>query len=1059
MRAAEFFTGVLQASWQAGVGILLLLAVRAVAGRLLSGHWLYFLWFVVMARLVLPGSILPTSPMPAPQPAALRMPAVAAAPEPVTPVVALAETVTQRGGMEVRTTTEIRRAARAPLNRWEILTLIWASGAGLLVAYFLCAALWLRRRIRRGLRPTPEPIARQWRECQSRRPTRGLELVTSDAVRTPLLFGLFRPRLVLPPVCPEALSATDWEHIFLHEMAHYRRKDHWTNLLPLAALCLHWFNPLVWICQRAIRADREIATDEYVLCLIGEERREGYAQTLLRLLANGSDSRFVPGVIGIVESGAGMKRRFRRIVAFWPRQLILTGFPGGAILIALAMVTLGQEKKAAEPEKEKRDSMTFTSAQEVKDQILKAARAGDSRKIAEIQETAGDHYVTFKKEDASDVLEKLIAERDLKTFTFLLEQLRKSHAGIDWQPSPAALAGLLKDDRRDFIEMLFNHRVKLELFTPEAMKAAGGSQPWIEGRVAEVRQQRVNEDLLVEASKTGNIAEMTRLLDAGVGVDCVASNDFTPLTRAAVSGQAGAVKLLLARGATVDKVRLPGWDYTPLCLAKTVEVAQLLKDAGANVNATLFGRPEPIVTYPARWAPVEVVKWFLDNGVDAKNAHFDEPSLLYDAGRAETAELLIERGVPVDGFDKFGASPLTNALRDVKKPAKIAEVLLRHGANPNARNKWGQTPLMLAPDGESVDVLIAAGADILAKDERGGSVLQFYGLKADPSREEALRRHGLVLKDAAEGVQMMSKAILSNDIGQAKRLLAQGVNPDAHEIGFQQYLEPSTMALATSFGRFEIVNAMRAGGGKDVGLLSQAAAEGDIEKMKALIAAGAKVDEETSFGQTPLSFAVRRGQLEAVRLLLEKGAPPSRFDHWGSSPLTFAEFMVEQWKGMGSATTTQTDLPPKDEEAFFPKAVALMEPHISKEEVVDTKGDTALTQAATCGNTMAAEMLLRRGANINHQRPDGMTPLMIAIATKPKNASQEMVSRIDPKTGEKKQSSIAANFVERLLAKGADSTLRNREGKTALDLAQERDDTEIVAVLTAPKVQPTATNP
>jgi len=278
-------------------------------------------------------------------------------------------------------------------------------------------------------------------------------------------------------------------------------------------------------------------------------------------------------------------------------------------------------------------------------------------------------------------------------------------------------------------------------------------------------------------------------------------------------------------------------------------------------------------------------------------------------------------------------------------------------------------------------------------------------------------------------------------------------------VGFQQYPEASTMSLATSLGTFEIVNAMRGAGGKDVGLLSQAAAEGDIEKMKTLLAGGAKVDEATSFGQTPLSFAVRRGQLEAVRLLLEKGAPPSHFDHWGSSPLTFAEFMVEQWKGMGSATTTQTDLPPKDEEAFFPKAVALMEPHISKEEVVDAKGDTALTQAATCGNTMAAEMLLRRGANINHQRPDGMTPLMIAIATKPKNASKEMVSRIDPKTGKKKQSSIAANFVERLLAKGADSTLRNREGKTALDLAQERNDTEIVAVLTAPKAQPTATNP
>lgn len=1051
MDAAEITGAVLQASWQGSVGIVLLLGVRALAGKFLSGRWLYLLWMLVMVRLLLPGGIFPASPASVPQPAVIaraqksvdEMPAAG-----LSAALAVAETVTQRGNMEIRTTKVIREAR--PLGWRQAVLIVWVSGAGLLALYLICAAVWLDRRIRRGRRATPEAVEQWWKDCRERIPAGGLVLMTSDAVKTPLLFGLMRPKLVLPYGQSGLLSRADWEHVFLHELTHHRRKDNWSNLLPLAALCLHWFNPLVWICQRAIRADRELATDEGVLGFLGEERREDYARTLLRVLTTGGDSRLLPGAIGIVESGAGMKRRFRRIVEFRAPRLAVA-LAGGAVLCALALVAFGQEKKPAVKTGE--ETLFFSSLQDMKARMLVAARGGDAQKIAKIQEAADDSHMPFKSEDADDLLEKLMAERDLKTFTFLLEQLRKSHAGIKWQPTPAALTSLLKDDRRDFLGTLFAHRVNLDLFTPDVMKAAGASQPWIEKRVAEVRQQRADEDQLVKAAKTGDIPEMTRLLDAGVDVDCVASNDFTPLTRAAVSGNAEAVKLLLARGAKVDKPRLPGWDYTALCLAKTVEVAQLLKDAGANVNATLFGRPEPIVTYPVRWASTDVVKWFLDNGVDATKAHFDDPSLLYSAGRPETAELLIGRGVGVGGVDKSGDSALTSILRYVKKPAKIAEVLLRHGADPNARNKWGQTPLMMAPDGESVDVLIAAGADILAKDDRGGSVLRFYGVEADPSREEALRKHGLVLKDAAEGVEMMKSAILANDVDQAKRLLAQGVNPDLAGIsGFQQYPETSAMVLATVFGHFEIVNAMRAAGGKDVGLLGQAAAEGDTGKIRALLAEGADVDEATESGQTPLAFAVRRGQIEAVRLLLEKGANPVRFDRYGFSPLTFAEYMVSQWKAAGSTTVKQTDLSPKEEEAFFPKAVALMEPHVPEKEMVDANGDTALTAASSCGNVMAVDILLRRGVNINFQRSDGMTPLMIAIVTKPENADKKMASFIDPKTGEKKESSIAAFYVKSLLDKGADPALRNREGKTALDLARERNDTEIMALLAAPKM-------
>jgi len=1061
MHGGELFASVLQASWQASVGIVLLLIGRSVAGRFLSGRWLYLLWMVVMARLLLPGSLLPSSPAHVPQPAALARTnwKMGPTPDELPPVIGTLETVAQQGNVQVRTTREIHERRAKPVDWRKAAVAVWLAGAGLLALYFGGASIWLRRRIVDGLHSTPELVERQWQECRKRFAAPRLTLLTSEAVRAPLLFGLIQPKLVLPYGCRlDALLPADWEHIFTHELAHHRRWDTWSNLLPLAALCVHWFNPLAWLCQRAIRADRELATDEDVLRLLGEERRDGYAQTLLRLLASGGGSHPLPGAIGIVESGTGIKRRFRRILEFRARRIAVTVL-GVLAVCSLALITFGQEKKAPEATKPNDGSPTFTSLQDMKGQILAAARTGDNKRIAEIQVAAADRNMPFKSEDAGELLERLIEERDLKTFTFLLENLRRSHAGIDWQPGKEALEKLLKDDRRDFLETLLSHRLKLDLLTPEVMKAAGANQPWIEKRVAEVRQQRSNENLLVQACRTGDIVTMTRLLDAGVDVDCVASNDFTPLTRAAVSGQAAAVKLLLSRGAMVDKPRLPGWDYTALCLANTVEVAQLLKDAGANVNATLFDRPEPIITYPARWAKAEVVKWFLDQGVDAKNAHFDDPTLLFSAGRPETAELLIQRGVDVNAIDKNGESALFQIIRYTKNPAKIAEVLLAHGANPNVRNRYGQTPLMVAPDGPTVEALIAAGADVNAKDDRGGSVLQFFGVKAEPSREEALRRHGAKSASPNENIEILKRTILSNDLAQAKSLLARGVDPDASSMGFQQYPEPSAMALAADFGCFEIVNAMRAAGGKDVGLLSQAAAEGDTGKMKQLLKDGAKVDEQTGFGDTPLSFAVRRGQLEAVRLLLDEGADPAHFNRCGVTPLALAEFMVLQWKAQGSSTVRQTKLSAEDEEAFYPKAVALMVPHAPAKEPVNAVGETALTCASAYGNTMAAMSLVQRGADVNYQRPDGMTPLMIAIVTKPRDASQKMVTRIDPKTGEKHESSLAASYVEFLLGKGAKLDLRNHEGKTALDLAQERNDTEITALLLADKTKATTQTP
>ena len=198
----------------------------------------------------------------------------------------------------------------------------------------------MRRRLAREHAVVDERVAQIWRACcQSaglRRPPR---LLPTDAVTSPALVGVLRPMLLLPRRDQEKLSREDCEHIFLHELAHYRRGDHWTHLLQLCALCLHWFNPLVWLGFRSLRADRELAADEWALQHLAPDRAVSYGETLLRMLVAQTAPAFPRSTIGIMEDGTQIRQRLRRIVAFRPHRL--TGsFAGLGLVVGMAALIL-----------------------------------------------------------------------------------------------------------------------------------------------------------------------------------------------------------------------------------------------------------------------------------------------------------------------------------------------------------------------------------------------------------------------------------------------------------------------------------------------------------------------------------------------------------------------------------------------------------------------------------------------------------------------------------------------------------------------------------------------
>ena len=158
------------------------------------------------------------------------------------------------------------------------LTILYLAGAAALALLFL-ASYWRGVRVFRTALPLTHPAVNQWRRKIPA--LRGVPIRRCDRIRTPLTYGLVRPVILLP----KGLDCGDTQelgYILLHEGAHIRHRDAWWKLLFAAALCVHWFNPLVWCMYVCAGRDLERCCDEAVVRACGLEARSAYALTLLK---------------------------------------------------------------------------------------------------------------------------------------------------------------------------------------------------------------------------------------------------------------------------------------------------------------------------------------------------------------------------------------------------------------------------------------------------------------------------------------------------------------------------------------------------------------------------------------------------------------------------------------------------------------------------------------------------------------------------------------------------------------------------------------------------------
>ena len=142
---------------------------------------------------------------------------------------------------------------------------------------------------------------------------RRVALCVSDRVSVPTAVGLFRPAVVLPQWAISELSADDLNSVLVHELAHLRRCDDWTNLLQKLVRAVFFFHPAVWWIENRLSLEREMACDEHVLA--NTENPRAYAACLLSLAEKGFLHRAVVLAQGAVHRMKECSARVRRILA------------------------------------------------------------------------------------------------------------------------------------------------------------------------------------------------------------------------------------------------------------------------------------------------------------------------------------------------------------------------------------------------------------------------------------------------------------------------------------------------------------------------------------------------------------------------------------------------------------------------------------------------------------------------------------------------------------------------------------------------------------------------
>ena len=308
---------------QASVLMAVVLALRLVLKKV-PKIYIHILWLVVVARLLLP--VFFESPVgvvsaPGVKETVVDSTNTAESNNVVTSDPIIGDTEPVRPGTDTPSgilkpddsgdtvqTPAVTKATYTSKQIWMVVIFaVWVSGIGVMLSYVTIKYLMMRRKLRFATRVE----GNVW-ECEN--------------VVSPFVMGFFAPKIYLPYGIPEE----EKKFILLHEETHIRHFDTQIRMLVTLALCIHWWNPLVWLASHVIKIDMEMLCDESVLRHAGIEDKKRYSDILLSYAVKSG------GIVPVLSFGeSNTESRVKHIFRVRKPALIVS-----CVLIVAAVVSL-----------------------------------------------------------------------------------------------------------------------------------------------------------------------------------------------------------------------------------------------------------------------------------------------------------------------------------------------------------------------------------------------------------------------------------------------------------------------------------------------------------------------------------------------------------------------------------------------------------------------------------------------------------------------------------------------------------------------------------------------
>ena len=258
-----------QMSVAGGVLILFIVVIRALAIHRLPKTTFLVLWMIAALRLLLPFSIPLTFNI------HIGLDVFSDVVQEL-PSGNIASTLPGDSPPSYDIGTAVPSPATEHISTFEIL---WLVGVLLLAIYFSISYFRSMRKFRMSI-PDNTPYIQNW--LTAHQISRPLAVRSSDLISSPLTYGILHPVILLP----KKLDRNDQvalKYVLTHEYVHIRRFDAITKILFAAVLCIHWFNPFVWVMYVLANRDMELSCDAWVIRMMGAKNRSSYALMLIKM--------------------------------------------------------------------------------------------------------------------------------------------------------------------------------------------------------------------------------------------------------------------------------------------------------------------------------------------------------------------------------------------------------------------------------------------------------------------------------------------------------------------------------------------------------------------------------------------------------------------------------------------------------------------------------------------------------------------------------------------------------------------------------------------------------